>query len=67
MTKLFTENGFLTDDGKKAMKPISNELTSLISSGDLGESEVRTLGSNLLKLISDSICSKLQELRGKAL
>lgn len=56
MNKMFKENGFLSEEGKKVLQPLHDELTELFSNPEvrnMSVSELRVLGANLAKAVGD--------------
>lgn len=66
MSKLFKENGFLSEEGQQVLSKVKGALEDLFSSKevkDLSETELRTLGSNLSALVGNTISDRLQAKR----
>lgn len=62
MNKVFTDNGFLSDEGKKLLTPLKQELEKLLSSVDvqnMNEGDLRILSANLSKLVADKMSAQL--------
>jgi hypothetical protein len=56
MTKMFKDNGFLSEEGKKVLQPLHDELMELFSNPEvrnMSVSELRVLGANLAKAVGD--------------
>lgn len=62
MSKMFRDNGFLTEEGKKVLQPLHDGLMEVISSKDVRDmsvAELRTLGANLAKAVGDTISEQI--------
>ncbi len=56
MNKMFKENGFLSEDGKKVLQPLHDGLMEVMSSPEVREmsvQELQVLQANLAKLLGD--------------
>lgn len=63
MNKWFRENGFLSDEGKEALKDFQSALNEVLSSfevEDMTVSGLQTLQSNMSKMVGDAISNLLQ-------
>lgn len=63
MNKYFTENGFLSEDGKKLVEEFNSGLVATLNQAgakNMSEAEIRTLGCNLGKILGDTISNLLQ-------
>ena len=66
MSKLFKDNGFLTEAGQKALSQFKGTLEDLFASKlvkDMSEAELRVLGCNLASIVGDAISNRLQAKR----
>lgn len=57
MTKMFKENGWLTEEGKKVLQPLHDGLMEVMSSPEvraMSVQELQVLQANLAKLIGDT-------------
>jgi hypothetical protein len=62
MNKLFTGNGFLTQEGEKFILDFTFGLAQIMGSDevqDMSDDELRTLQANLAKLVGDAISKKI--------
>jgi hypothetical protein len=62
MIKMFKENGFLSEEGKKVLQPLHDGLTEVMSSVEvrnLSLQELQTLQANLAKLVGDAVSDKI--------
>ncbi len=62
MTKVFKENGFLTEEGKKVLQPLHDGLMEVIRSPEVQEmtvQELQVLQANLAKLIGDAMSGEI--------
>ena len=60
MSKWFKENGFLSDDGKEALKDFQRALDEILISDEVEEmsqGELQTLQSNMAKMVGDTVSS----------
>jgi len=58
MTKMFKENGWLSEEGKKVLQPLHDGLMEVMSSPEvrnMSVQELRTLQANLAKLVGDTM------------
>lgn len=58
MSTMFKENGFLSEEGKKVLQPLRNELMTVMSSPEIvamSVQELQVLQANLAKLIGDTV------------
>jgi len=58
MSKLFNENSFLSEEGKKVLQPLHDGLMEVMSSPEvraMSVQELRVLQANLAKLIGDTM------------
>lgn len=56
MTKMFKENGFLSEEGKKLVEPFRDQLMALyanIEVANMSEQELFVLQANLAKMVGD--------------
>lgn len=63
MSKLFKENGFLSEEGQKAFAPVVSALETLMTSPEvrkMSENEMRLLGSNLASLAGNTVSNAIQ-------
>jgi len=61
MKKYINGNGFLTEDGRAALSPLQKALNQAIREfGPESESELRTLGAVLSKMVGDTITDRIQ-------
>jgi hypothetical protein len=62
MSKLFVDNGLLSDQGKQLLKPVSESINKLFQSHEvknLSVTQFRTLGANLAKIVGDAVSDYL--------
>lgn len=62
MSKMFRDNGFLSEEGKQVLQPLHDGLMEVISSKDVRDmsvAELRTLGANLAKAVGDVISEQI--------
>lgn len=62
MNKLYKENGFLSKEGRALVSPLEGALEAILSSPDvkdMSESELRTLGGSLSKIVGDAISNTI--------
>ncbi len=62
MSKMFQENGFLTEEGKKVLQPVRNGLMEVLSSPEvvaMSVQELQVLQANLAKLIGDTMSTAI--------
>lgn len=62
MSKLFREDSFLSEDGKKVLQPLHDGLMEVISDiavREMSVAELRVLGANLAKLVGDVISEQI--------
>jgi hypothetical protein len=58
MTKVFKDNGFLSEEGKKVLQPLHDGLTEVMTSVEvrnMSVQELQTLQANLAKLVGDAV------------
>jgi len=58
MNKMFKENGFLTEEGKRVLQPLHDGLMEVIRAPEvqsMSVQELRVLQANLAKLIGDTM------------
>lgn len=58
MNKMFKDNGFLSEDGRKVLQPLYDGLVEVMSSPEvraMSVQELQTLQANLAKLIGDAM------------
>lgn len=62
MTKMFQENGFLSEEGKKVLQPLHDglmEVRSSIEVRNMTVQELQVLQANLAKLVGDFISNEI--------
>lgn len=59
MTKLFNENGFLSEYGAESFKQLDDEINVLLNSAN-DETELRLIGTLIQKRVGDAISNKAQ-------
>lgn len=62
MTKMFKENGFISEEGKKVLQPLHDGLLEVISSPEVRAmtvQELQVLQANLAKLIGDTMSGQI--------
>lgn len=62
MSKMFKENGFLSEEGEKIMQPMYNGLKEVIASNTVREmsvQELQVLQANLASLIGNTISNEI--------
>jgi hypothetical protein len=63
MSKWFKGNGFLSDEGKEALKNFREAMEEILASEEVEEmkvSELQTLQSNMSKMVGDAVSNVLQ-------
>ncbi len=63
MTKMFKENGFLTEEGKKVLQPLHDALMEVMSSVEvrnMSVQELQVLQANLAKAVGDTTSAAIQ-------
>ena len=58
MSKMFKDNGFLSEEGKKVLQPLHDGLMEVMSSPEIRNmsvQELQVLQANLAKLIGDTM------------
>jgi hypothetical protein len=62
MSKLFVDNGLLSEQGKELVSPIQDSINKLFESTEvknLNSTQFRALGANLAKIIGDAVSDYL--------
>lgn len=62
MNKMFTDNGFLSEEGKKVLQPLHDGLMEVIRAPEvqaMSVQELRTLQANLAKLIGEAMFGEI--------
>lgn len=63
MSKLFKENGFLSEEGKRALQPLHDAFMEVMSSPEvraMSTQQLQMLQSNLAKLVGDTVSDAIQ-------
>lgn len=64
MSKLFVDNGLLSDQGKQLVEPVQQALNAVLNTSEvksLSTSEIQALKANLAKMIGDNILDYVSE------
>lgn len=64
MSKLFVDNGLLSDQGKQLVEPVQQALNTVLNTSEvksLSTSEIQALKANLAKMIGDNILDYVSE------
>lgn len=62
MSKWFQENGFLSEEGKRALIEVRDELENVLGQDEVREmsvQELQTLQCNLMKMVGDAMSQKI--------
>lgn len=62
MNKMFKDNGFLSEEGKKVLQPLHDGLLEVIASPEVRAmtvQELQVLQANLAKLIGDTMSGQI--------
>lgn len=62
MSKMFKENCFLSDEGKKVVQPLHDALQEVFSSievRNMSVTELQILGCNLAKALGDTVSARI--------
>jgi hypothetical protein len=62
MNKMFTDNGFISEEGKKVLQPLHDGLMEVVRAPEvqaMSVQELRTLQANLAKLIGEVMSGEI--------
>lgn len=62
MSKLFIDNGFLSEKGQELVSPFQESINKIFESAEvknLNSAQLRALGANLSKIIGDTVSDYL--------
>ena len=66
MSKLFTEAGFLSDEGKRIFKEVLNDKISMLLKQASNETELRIIGSLIQQRVGEMVASAVSDRKENA-